>query len=312
MAKQVIVRKVHEVERAMVVGQPREYEGEIIIGVVRKVNRDNISLDLGNNTEAVILRGDMLPREDFHPGDRVHGVLYSVRPEARGAQSLVTRPKSEMLIELFRIEVPEIGEKMTEIKAAARSPGSRAKIAVRTNNERISLIGACVGMRGARAQAVSIELGGERIDVVLRDDNPAQFATNATALVGVVSIVAGGDRHVMDIAIEAGNLAQATGRNGQNVHLASQLSGWEPNVMTADDLQARHQAETHATVDTFIKYLDIDEDFATVLVEEGFSTLEELACVSMKKLLEIEGLDEPTVEAPHERTKSALATTAQA
>ena len=292
-AKQVIVQKVREAERAMVVDQFREHEGEIITGVVKKVNRDNISLDLGNNAEAVILR-------------------YSVRPEARGAQLFVTRSKPEMLIELFRIEVPEIGEEVIEIKAAARDPGSRAKIAVKTNDKRIDPVGACVGMRGARVQAVSTELGGERIDIVLWDDNPAQFVINAMAPADVASIVVDEDKHTMDIAVEAGNLAQAIGRNGQNVRLASQLSGWELNVMTVDDLQAKHQAEAHAAIDTFTKYLDIDEDFATVLVEEGFSTLEELAYVPMKELLEIEGLDEPTVEALRERAKNALATIAQA
>ncbi|HCQ6989983.1 TPA: transcription termination/antitermination protein NusA [Enterobacter hormaechei] len=316
-AKQVIVQKVREAERALVVDQFRDQEGEIITGVVKKVNRDNISLEiksegLPGNAEAVILREDMLPRENFRPGDRIRGVLYAVRPEARGAQLFVTRSKPEMLVELFRIEVPEIGEEVIEIKAAARDPGSRAKIAVKTNDKRIDPVGACVGMRGARVQAVSTELGGERIDIVLWDDNPAQFVINAMAPADVASIVVDEDKHTMDIAVEAGNLAQAIGRNGQNVRLASQLSGWELNVMTVDDLQAKHQAEAHAAIDTFTKYLDIDEDFATLLVEEGFSTLEELAYVPMKELLEIDGLDEPTVEALRERAKNALTTLALA
>ena len=316
-AKQVIVQKVREAERALVVDQFRDQEGEIITGVVKKVNRDNISLEiksegLPGNAEAVILREDMLPRENFRPGDRIRGVLYAVRPEARGAQLFVTRSKPEMLVELFRIEVPETGEEVIEIKAAARDPGSRAKIAVKTNDKRIDPVGACVGMRGARVQAVSTELGGERIDIVLWDDNPAQFVINAMAPADVASIVVDEDKHTMDIAVEAGNLAQAIGRNGQNVRLASQLSGWELNVMTVDDLQAKHQAEAHAAIDTFTKYLDIDEDFATVLVEEGFSTLEELAYVPMKELLEIDGLDEPTVEALRERAKNALTTLALA
>ena len=316
-AKQVIVQKVREAERALVVDQFRDQEGEIITGVVKKVNRDNISLEiksegLPGNAEAVSLREDMLPRENFRPGDRIRGVLYAVRPEARGAQLFVTRSKPEMLVELFRIEVPEIGEEVIEIKAAARDPGSRAKIAVKTNDKRIDPVGACVGMRGARVQAVSTELGGERIDIVLWDDNPAQFVINAMAPADVASIVVDEDKHTMDIAVEAGNLAQAIGRNGQNVRLASQLSGWELNVMTVDDLQAKHQAEAHAAIDTFTKYLDIDEDFATVLVEEGFSTLEELAYVPMKELLEIDGLDEPTVEALRERAKNALTTLALA
>ena len=316
-AKQVIVQKVREAERALVVDQFRDQEGEIITGVVKKVNRDNISLEiksegLPGNAEAVILREDMLPRENFRPGDRIRGVLYAVRPEARGAQLFVTRSKPEMLVELFRIEVPEIGEEVIEIKAAARDPGSRSKIVVKTNDKRIDPVGACVGMRGARVQAVSTELGGERIDIVLWDDNPAQFVINAMAPADVASIVVDEDKHTMDIAVEAGNLAQAIGRNGQNVRLASQLSGWELNVMTVDDLQAKHQAEAHAAIDTFTKYLDIDEDFATVLVEEGFSTLEELAYVPMKELLEIDGLDEPTVEALRERAKNALTTLALA
>jgi transcription termination/antitermination protein NusA len=311
-AKQVIVQKVREAERAMVVEQFRQYLGEIVTGVVKKVNRDSISLDLGNNAEAVIGREDMLPRENFRPGDRIRGVLYDVRPEARGAQLFVSRSRSEMLIELFRIEVPEIGEELIEIKAAARDPGSRAKIAVKTNDKRIDPVGACVGMRGARVQAVSSELGGERIDIVLWDDNPAQFVINAMAPADVASIVVDEDKHMMDVAVEASNLAQAIGRNGQNVRLAAQLSGWELNVMTADDLQAKHQAEAHAAIDTFTKYLDIDEDLATVLVEEGFSSLEELAYVPMKELLEINGLDEDTVEALRDRAKAALTTLALA
>ncbi|MFT8212096.1 MAG: transcription termination factor NusA [Symbiopectobacterium sp.] len=318
-AKQVIVQKVREAERAMVVDQFREQEGDIVTGVVKKVNRDNISLDLGNNAEAVISREDMLPRENFRPGDRIRGVLYSVRPEARGAQLFVSRSRPEMLVELFRIEVPEIGEEVIEIKAAARDPGSRAKIAVKTNDKRIDPVGACVGMRGARVQAVSSELGGERIDIILWDDNPAQFVINAMAPADVVSIVVDEDTCTMDIAVESSNLAQAIGRNGQNVRLASKLlkqhrsdERWELNVMTVEDLQAKHQAEAHAAIDVFTKHLDIDEEFATVLVEEGFSSLEELAYVPIKELQEIDGLDEETIEALRERAKAALTTLALA
>ncbi|MCD4626721.1 transcription termination factor NusA, partial [Proteus mirabilis] len=314
-AKQVIVQKVREAERAMVVDQFREQLGEIITGVVKKVNRDNITLDLGNNAEAVILREDMLPRENFRPGDRVRGVLYDVRTETRGAQLFVTRSRPEMLIELFRIEVPEIGEEIIEIKAAARDPGSRAKIAVKTNDKRIDPVGACVGMRGARVQAVSSELGGERIDIVLWDDNPAQFVINAMAPADVASIVVDEDKCTMDVAVESSNLAQAIGRNGQNVRLAAQLlkkhrgdDKWELNVMTADELNAKHQAEANAAIEIFTKHLDIDEDFATVLVEEGFSTLEELVYVPIDELLAIDGLDEETVEALRERAKAALTT----
>ncbi|MGL5757374.1 transcription termination factor NusA [Plesiomonas sp.] len=311
-AKQVIVQKVREAERAMVVDQFREQEGEIITGVAKKVNRDSIILDLGNNAEAMLAREDMLPRENFRPGDRIRGVLYAVRPEARGAQLFVTRAKSEMLVELFRIEVPEIGEELIEIKAAARDPGSRAKIAVKSNDKRIDPVGACVGMRGARVQAVSGELGGERVDIVLWDDNPAQFVINAMAPADVASIVMDEDSHSMDIAVEASNLAQAIGRNGQNVRLASQLTGWTLNVMTVADLTAKHQAEASEAIDLFTKHLDIDEDFAQVLVEEGFSSLEQLAYVPINELLSIDGLDEDTVDALRSRAKAALTTLALA
>ncbi|MGP4123565.1 MAG: transcription termination factor NusA [Sodalis sp. (in: enterobacteria)] len=311
-AKQVIVQKVREAERAMLVDQFRSHEGEIVTGVVKKVNRDSISLDLGSNAEAVIGREEMLPRENFRPGDRIRGVLYSVRPEARGAQLFVSRSRPDMLVELFRIEVPEIGEELIEIKAAARDPGLRAKIAVKSNDKRIDPVGACVGMRGARVQAVSSELGSERIDIVLWDDNPAQFVINAMAPADVASIVVDEDKHTMDIAVEADNLAKAIGRNGQNVRLASQLSGWELNVMTLGDLQAKHQAETHAAIDTFIRNLDIDAEFATVLVEEGFSSLEELVYVPINELLEIKGLDKKIAEALRERAKNALTTLALA
>lgn len=257
----------------------------------------------------------MLPRENFRPGDRVRGVLYDVRPEARGAQLFVSRSRPEMLVELFRIEVPEIGEEIIEIKAAARDPGSRAKIAVKTNDKRIDPVGACVGMRGARVQAISSELGGERIDIVLWDDNPAQFVINAMAPADVASIVVDEDKCTMDVAVESSNLAQAIGRNGQNVRLASQLlkkhrgdDRWELNVMTAEELEAKHQAEAHASINSFVKHLDIDEEFATALVEEGFSTLEELAYVPINELLEIEGLDETTIEVLRERAKAALTT----
>ncbi|MDT9587295.1 MAG: transcription termination factor NusA [Candidatus Arsenophonus melophagi] len=314
-AKQVIVQKVREAERAMVVEQFRKKQGEIITGMVKKVNRENIILDLGNNAEAVILRNDMLLRENFRPGDRVRGVLYDVRPEARGAQLFVSRARTEMLIELFRIEVPEIGEEIIEIKASARDPGSRAKIAVKTNDKRIDPVGACVGMRGARVQAVSSALGGERIDIVLWDDNPAQFVINAMAPADIVSIIVDEDKYTMDIAVESSNLAQAIGRNGQNIRLASQLlkkhrgdDRWELNVITVEELEAKHQAEANTSIHSFIKNLNINEEFATVLVEAGFSTLEELAYVPINELLEIDGLDEKMIDVLRERAKTALTT----
>ncbi|EKO3565822.1 transcription termination factor NusA [Vibrio metschnikovii] len=309
-AKQVIVQKVREAERAQIVEQFIDNEGELVTGVVKKVNRDSVIVDLGNNAEAVILREDQLPRENFRSGDRVRGLLFKVAPEARGFQLFITRSKPEMLAELFRVEVPEIGEEMIELKGAARDPGSRAKIAVKSNDKRIDPVGACVGMRGARVQAVSSELGGERIDIVLWDDNPAQFVINAMAPADVASIIVDEDAHSMDIAVEADNLAQAIGRNGQNVRLASQLTGWELNVMTVADLQKKHQEESTASIEKFMKYLDIEQDFAEMLVEEGFSTLEEIAYVPVSELLDIDGLNEEIIEEIRARAKEALTTIA--
>lgn len=305
-AKQVIVQKVRAAERAMIVEQFQIYKGDIITGIVKKINRDSIVLDLGNNAEALIIKEDMLPRENFRPGDRVRGVLYSVQPESHGMQLLVSRSKSEMLIELFRIEVPEIGEGIIEIKAAAREPGLRAKIAVKTNDKRIDPVGACVGMRGARVQAVSNELCGERIDVVLWDQNPAQFVINAMSPADVSSIIVDEDKHTMDIAVESINLAQAIGRNGQNVRLASQLSGWELNVMTVDTLKAKHQAEDYMIRELFGKNLEIDQNVIDILIEAGFSSLEELAYIPFSELLEISGIEYNIMETIQKNAKKIV------
>jgi len=311
-AKQVIVQKVREAERAQVVDQYAEQKGELITGVVKRMNRENILLDLGGNAEAVIFRDEMLPRENFRPGDRLRGLLFDVRPEARGAQLFMTRTQPEMLIELFRLEVPEIAEEMIDLMGAARDPGSRAKIAVKSNDQRIDPVGACVGMRGARVQAISSELGGERVDIILWDENPAQFAINAMSPAEVASIVVDEDTNSMDIAVEEDNLAQAIGRNGQNIRLASELTGWTLNVMTVAELQAKHQAEADSVITVFTDALEIDEDFAGVLVDEGFTSLEEIAYVPVNELLDIEGLDEEMVEELRERAKNVLATKALA
>ncbi|MGS2719992.1 transcription termination factor NusA [Paraglaciecola aestuariivivens] len=311
-AKQVIVQKVREAERDQVLAEYEDRVGELVTGTVKKVNRDNVIIDLGNNAEGVIYRDDMLPRETFRPGDRVRGLLYVIRPEARGAQLFISRTHPDMLVELFRIEVPEIAEETLDIKAAARDPGSRAKIAVKTNDKRLDPVGACVGMRGSRVQAVSGELGGERVDIVLWDDNPAQFVINAMAPAEVASIVVDEDKKSMDVAVESDNLAQAIGRSGQNVRLASQLTGWELNVMTVEDLTAKHQEENAKVLSVFTAGLDIDEDFASVLVDEGFTTLEEIAYVPINELLEIEGLDEEMVEELRERARATLTTRALA
>lgn len=311
-AKQVIVQKVREAERAQMIAEYEDRVGELVTGTVKKVNRDNVIVDLGNNAEGVIYRDDMLPRETFRPGDRVRGLLYVIRPEARGAQLFISRTNPDMLIELFRIEVPEIAEETLEIKAAARDPGSRAKIAVKTNDKRLDPVGACVGMRGSRVQAVSGELGGERVDIVLWDENPAQFVINAMAPAEVASIVVDEDGGTMDVAVEADNLAQAIGRSGQNVRLASQLTGWTLNVMTVEDLNTKHEEENTKVLSVFIESLDIDEDFATVLVDEGFTTIEEIAYVPANELLAVEGFDEDMVEELRGRARAALTTQALA
>ena len=311
-AKQVIVQKIREAERGLIVDAYQEQIGEIITGVVKKASRDSVILDLGNNAEAIIYRDDMLPRESFRPGDRIRGLLYEIKPEARGAQLFVSRTKPEMLIELFRVEVPEIGEEMLEIKGAARDPGSRAKISVKSNDKRIDPVGACVGMRGSRVQAVSSELGGERVDIVLYDDNPAQYVINAMAPAEVASIIVDEDKNTMDIAVEEGNLAMAIGRSGQNIRLASQLTGWELNVMTVADMNEKHQAENDKVLTLFIDKLDLDEDFALMLVEEGFTSLEEIAYVPVAEMLDIDGMDEDTVEELRERAKAAITTQALA
>ncbi len=311
-AKQVIVQKVREAERAMVIDMFRNRIGDIVTGIVKKTNRDSVILDLGNNADAMMSRHDMLPRENFRIGDRVRGILYLVEQNNKPAQLCVSRSNPEMMEELFRIEVPEIGEEMIDIKGVARDPGSRAKIAVSSNDRRIDPVGACVGMRGARVQAVSNEFGGERIDIVLWDDNPAQYVINAMAPADVVSIVVDEDKHTMDVAVNADTLPQAIGRNGQNIRLASQLTGWTLNVMSTEDLQEKHQAESFAAINNLMKYLDIEEDLAQLLVEEGFTSLEELAYVPVDELLEIEELDEELVEALRSRAKDALTTIALA
>lgn len=282
-AKQVIVQKVREAERAQVVDAYRERLGEIISGTVKKVTRDNVIVDLGNNAEALLAREDIIPRETFRVGVRLRALLKEIRTENRGPQLILSRTAPEMLIELFRIEVPEIAEGLIDVKAASRDPGSRAKIAVRSKDKRIDPQGACIGMRGSRVQAVSGELGGERVDIVLWDDNPAQFVINAMSPAEVAAIIVDEDAHAMDIAVGEDNLAQAIGRGGQNVRLASQLTGWTLNVMTEADIQAKQQAETGDIMQSFIDELEVDEELAQVLVEEGFTSPKRLPTYPWKK-----------------------------
>jgi N utilization substance protein A len=309
-AKQVILKKVREAEHENVAEEFRRKKGQLVIGVVKKTSREAIILDLGGNAEAILRKEDLLPREAVRPGDRIRCYLSDVVTEARGPQLILSRVCNEMLIELFKLEVPEVGEGIIEIKSAARDPGVRAKIAVKTNDGRIDPVGACVGMRGARVQAVSNELGGERVDIILWDDNPAQLVMNAMAPAEIVSIVVDEDTHTMDVAVSEEQLSQAIGRNGQNVKLASQLTGWELNVLTETEAKARTVAEQEQLLNVFTENLHIDSEVATILIEEGFTSLEEVAYVPVQELLEIEGFDEEIVNELRSRAKDSLLTQA--
>ncbi len=307
-AKQVIMQKVREAERAQVVEQYKDRIGELVTGVVKRVERGNAILDLGGNAEALISRDDMIPREAVRTGDRVRGYLQDVRSEQRGAQLFISRTAPELLIELFKIEVPEVGEGLIDILGAARDPGSRAKIAVHANDERIDPVGACVGMRGSRVQSVSNELGGERIDIILWDENPAQFVINAMSPAEVESIVVDEDAHSMDLAVAEEHLSQAIGRGGQNVRLASQLTGWELNIMTEAQAEEKSEAEGEALKNLFMEHLDVDEEIALIFVQEGFSSIEEVAYVPTKELLAIEEFDEEIVKELRDRARDVLLT----
>lgn len=309
-AKQVIVQKVREAERAQVVEQYREKVGQMIHGTVKRVDRGNVTLDLGANAEAFLPREEMIPRETFRAGDRIRGYLKEIRPEGRGPQLIVSRVAPELLIELFTLEVPEISDGMIEIKGAARDPGLRAKIAVEAKESRIDPVGACVGMRGSRVQAVTNELAGERVDIILWDEDPARFAINAMAPAEVLSIVVDEDAHSMDIAVEDGQLSQAIGRSGQNVRLASQLTGWELNVMSASEADQKAESEIGELIRAFMKDLDVDEDVALILAQEGFSSLEEVAYVPEQEMLDIEEFDEDIVAELRSRARDVLLTRA--
>lgn len=312
IAKQVIVQKVREAERAQMVEMYRHRIGELVSGTVKKVTRDNIIVDLGGNAEAILPRENLVGRELFRMNDRARAVLLEIRQDQRGPQLILSRSCPEMLIELFKIEVPEIAEQVIEIRAAARDPGSRAKIAVKTNDGRIDPVGACVGMRGSRVQAVSGELDNERIDIVLWNDNPAQLVINAMAPAEVESIVMDEDTRTMDVAVAEENLAQAIGRGGQNVKLATQLTGWAINVVSVEEAEARQQREAGSILELFMEALEVDEDVAAVLIEEGFASLEEVAYVPLDEMMTIEGFDEEIATELRSRAKDALLTRALA
>ncbi|HEU0151874.1 MAG TPA: transcription termination factor NusA, partial [Arenimonas sp.] len=295
-AKQVIVQRVREAERAQVLDAWRDRVGELVNGIVKRVERGNVFVDLGGNAEAFIPKDKAIPRDVLRPGDRVRGYLLDVRAEQRGPQLFISRTAPEFMMELFKLEVPEVGQGLVEIKAAARDPGDRAKIAVLAHDHRTDPIGACIGMRGSRVQAVSNELNGERVDIVLWSDNPAQFVINAMAPAEVQSIIVDEEKHSMDLAVAEDKLAQAIGKGGQNVRLASRLTGWQLNVMTQDQVTAKSESEQAAARQLFMDKLEVDEEIAGILVTEGFSTVEEIAYVPAAELLAVEGFDDDIVE----------------
>lgn len=309
-AKQVIAQKLRAAKREQVAEEYRQKVGQLVAGTVKKVTRDFLVIELGNNAEGVLKRSDMLPKEMLRIGDRVRAYLQEVRKEIRGPQLILSRTCPEMLIELFKIEVPEIGDGLIELKAAARDPGSRAKIAVLAKDTRIDPVGACVGMRGARVQAVSNELGGERVDIVLWDGDPAQYVINSLAPAEVSSIIIDDESQSMDVIVQEDQQSAAIGRNGQNVRLASQLTGWELNVISEQQAESREQEEFDRISMLFKEGLQIEDDLAVRITEAGFSTIEEIAYVPTQELLEVEGLDEETLNQLRARAKESLLTKA--
>ena len=309
-AKQVIVQKVREAERAQVVEAYKHRVGELLTGLVKRLERGAVIVDLGGTAEAIIPREHMIPREPARPGDRIRGYLFEVGPQIRGPQLFMSRTLPQFLMELFKLEVPEIAQGLIELKGAARDPGLRAKIAVQAKDKRIDPVGACVGMRGSRVQSVSNELAGERVDIVPWDENPAQFVINAMAPAEVENVVIDEDAHSMSIGVIEEKLAQAIGRGGQNVRLASELTGWTLNVMTTGDLESKKDEENKGILEVFMKELDVDEELAGVLVDEGFTSLEEVAYVPTEELLQIEEFDETIVEELRNRARDVLLTKA--
>ncbi|MBX3724650.1 MAG: transcription termination/antitermination protein NusA [Xanthomonadales bacterium] len=307
-AKQVILQKVREAERALVVEAFKDRIGELLTGTVKRVERGNIVIDLGGNAEGFIPREKAIQRENLRVGDRVRGFLFEVRSEPRGPQLFISRTAPEFMMELFRLEVPEISQGLVEIMGCARDPGDRAKIAVRAHDNRTDPIGACIGMRGSRVQAVSNELNGERVDIILWSDNPAQFVINAMAPAEVLSIIVDEEKNSMDIAVAEDKLSQAIGRGGQNVRLASRLAGWHLNVMTEKQVREKSEAEQEAARLLFVDRLEVDAEIAGILVQEGFSTIEEIAYVPEGELLAVEEFDADIVAELRSRARDALLT----
>lgn len=308
-AKQVIFQKIRDAEREQILNDFMSRSEHLVSGTVKRLERGSAIIEFGK-IEALLPREQMIPKENLRVGDRVRAYLLRVDRTVRGPQIILSRVTPEFLVKLFELEVPEIEEGLLEIVSAARDPGSRAKIAVRSHDQRLDPIGTCVGMRGSRVQAVTNELAGERVDIVLWSEDPATNVINALAPADVTSIVVDEEQHSMDVVVEEESLAQAIGRGGQNVRLASQLSGWELNIMTVEAFEAKSGQETAKIRELFISKLDVDEEVAEILVQEGFNTLEEVAYVPLEEMLEIEAFDEATVEELRSRARNALLTEA--
>ena len=308
-AKQVIFQKIRDAEREQILNDFLERKEYMVTGTIKRMERGNAIIESGR-VEAALPRDQMIPKENLRVGDRVRAYLYKIDRTARGPQLILSRIAPEFLIKLFELEVPEIEEGLLEIKVAARDPGSRAKIAVKSNDQRVDPIGTCVGMRGSRVQAVTGELAGERVDIILWSDDPATFVINALAPAEISSILVDEEKHSMDIVVDEDNLAQAIGRGGQNVRLASELTGWELNIMTMEESQAKNEEEFSVIRRLFMEKLDVDEEVADILVQEGFTTLEEVAYVPLSEMLEIESFDEQTVNELRTRARNALLTEA--
>jgi len=308
-AKQVIFQKIRDAEREQILNDFLERKEYMVTGTIKRMERGNAIIESGR-VEAALPRDQMIPKENLRVGDRVRAYLYKIDRTARGPQLILSRIAPEFLIKLFELEVPEIEEGLLEIKVAARDPGSRAKIAVRSHDQRVDPIGTCVGMRGSRVQAVTGELAGERVDIILWSEDPATFVINALAPAEISSILVDEEKHSMDIVVDEDNLAQAIGRGGQNVRLASELTGWELNIMTMEESQAKNEEEFSVVRRLFMEKLDVDEEVADILVQEGFTTLEEVAYVPLTEMLEIESFDEQTVNELRTRARNALLTEA--
>ncbi|MDR2508034.1 MAG: transcription termination factor NusA [Candidatus Accumulibacter sp.] len=308
-AKQVILQKIRDAERDKILNDFLDRKESLLTGTIKRMERGNAIVEAGR-IEALLPRDQMIPRENLRAGDRVKACLLRVDRAARGPQIILSRTMPEFIIKLFEMEVPEVEDGLLEIKSAARDPGIRAKIAVKSHDQRIDPIGTCVGMRGMRVTAVTNELAGERVDIVLWSSDPAQFVVGALAPAEVISVVVDEDRHSMDVVVNEENLAIAIGRGGQNVRLASEMTGWTINLMTEEESQTRAEAEAAAVRVLFMEKLDLDEDVANLLINEGFSTLEEIAYVPFHEMLEIEALDEATAQELRDRARNVLLTEA--